>query len=34
MGLRMLGRLARSQGWGFCLENLEPGFRANLELPR
>ncbi len=33
MGLRMLARFARDQGWGLCLENLQPGFRATLELP-
>jgi signal transduction histidine kinase len=30
LGLLMLRRLARNEGWGLSLENLEPGFRACL----
>lgn len=32
LGLRMLRNLARDEGWGLVLENLEPGFRASLEI--
>ena len=30
LGLLMLRSQARNEGWGLCLENLEPGFRACL----
>ena len=32
LGLIMLRNLARNEGWGLRLENLEPGFRACLEI--
>ncbi|MBI1751226.1 MAG: hypothetical protein HY014_08370 [Acidobacteria bacterium] len=32
LGLLMLARLARNEGWGLSLENLEPGFMASLEI--
>lgn len=32
LGLQMLARLVRNEGWGLRLENLESGFRASLEI--
>ncbi len=32
LGLRMLAQVARAEGWGLTLENLQPGFRARLEI--
>ncbi len=32
LGLLMLRNLARNEGWGLSLENLEPGFRACLDI--